>query len=64
MQISHYRIAWRSLLTGATGAGEYMFTYKVASEISKNLNRMYKNKIHHRVELSSIPCRYVTLIAG
>ena len=64
MQISHYRIAWRDLRTNRAGAGNYIFSYKVASEISKDLNRMYKNKIHHRVELSSIPCRYVTLIAG
>jgi hypothetical protein len=64
MQISHYRIAWRDLQTNRTGAGDYVFSYKVASEISNDLNRIYKGKIHHKVESSSIPCRYVTLIAG
>ena len=64
MQISHYRIAWRDLCTNRAGAGDYVFSYKVASEISKDLNRMYKNQIHHRVELNSIPYSYVTLIAG
>jgi hypothetical protein len=40
MQISYYRIAWRDLQTNRTGAGDYVFSYKVASEISNDLNRI------------------------
>lgn len=45
-----YRIAWRSLLTGYTGHGEFIFDESTAREIAQKMNRIYRNVITHWIE--------------
>jgi hypothetical protein len=44
-----YRICWKSLLTGLTGNGEYMFNHDYAKEYIDILNKKYPY-IEHWIE--------------
>jgi hypothetical protein len=41
-----YRIAWRSLLTGASGGGEACLGHPLAAIIAEALNRSYPDFVH------------------
>ena len=45
-----YRIAWRSLLTGLRGGGEFCLDKTTAKDSVKPLNREYAGIIHHWIE--------------
>lgn len=41
-----YRIAWKSIITGASGAGDYVLTMKDAEDEIVALNALYPEVIH------------------
>jgi hypothetical protein len=53
--MTFYRIAWRSLLTGIHGHGEFIFPVKKdVEEYIEELNRKYIGEITHWVESSEL----------
>ena len=45
-----FRITWKSLLTGATGHGEAIFTEEQAVDIARSSNKEWNSEIHHTIE--------------
>jgi len=45
-----FRIVWTSLITGATGHGEAIFTMQEALEIASASNKDWYFQIHHSIE--------------
>jgi hypothetical protein len=52
--INFYRVAWRSLITGYTGHGQWL-SYQIASEWVKQANKLYPE--HHWIEAYLKPVR-------
>ena len=50
-----YRIAWKSLHTGAYGHGQYVLTYEQVTEIVADYNKKNNNSIVHWFEHAPPP---------
>jgi hypothetical protein len=50
-----FRIVWTSLITGATGHGEAIFTMQEALEIASASNKDWYSQIHHSIEKYESP---------
>ncbi len=50
-----FRIVWTSLITGATGHGEAIFTKRQALEIASASNKDWDSQIHHSIEKYESP---------
>lgn len=50
-----FRIVWTSLITGATGHGEAIFTMQQALEIASASNKEWYSQIHHSIEKYESP---------
>lgn len=57
-----YRIAWRSKITGFTGHGEYILSFKNGTDIIKELDEEYDYMEHWlepmKVNLNGQRCSY------
>ena len=50
-----FRIVWTSLITGASGHGEAIFSKEQALEIANASNKEWNTQIHHTIEKYETP---------